>query len=69
MSKFIEIKNLDNDVVSVNVDYIFQVEHGTHENNASGTTIKLATTGFNGFPYLCVETRLAYDCVMELIKS
>lgn len=69
MSKFIEITDVHGNVVSVNVDYIFQVEQGTQKKDVPGTTIKLAVKGYHDYAFQYVETTLSYGTVMNLIKS
>ena len=69
MNKFIELKNLNGEIISLNVNYIFEIMEGTQHKDIDGTTILLAVTGFNGFAYQYVETRLPYEYVMNLIKS
>lgn len=68
MTKFIEIKDLNGDVISLNVDYIFEVDAKIQRKNVSGTTIKIAVHGFNNFAYQYVETSMSYNDVMELIR-
>lgn len=69
MIKFIEITDLDGNLVSINVNHIFEVEKGTHKRDVPGSTIKMSINGYNGFPFQYVETSLSYDYVMNLIKS
>lgn len=69
MSKFIEVADIQGIVISLNVDYIFQVEYGTQTKDVPGTTIKLAVKGYHGYAFQYVETTLSYDTVMNLIKS
>jgi hypothetical protein len=69
MAKFIEIKNLNGDIISLNVDYIFEVYDKTQFKDAPGTTIKIAVQGFNDFAYQYVETSMSYNDVMALIHS
>lgn len=69
MAKFIEIKNLRGDIISLNVDYIFEIDDKTQRKDVSGTTIKMAVQGFNNFAYQYVETNMSYNDVMALICS
>lgn len=69
MSRFIEITDINNNMVSVNVDYIFQVEHGIQQKDVQGTTIKLAVKGYHDYAFQYIETTLPYDTVMSLINS
>lgn len=69
MAKFIEIKNLNGDIISLNVDYIFEVYDKTQFKDVPGTTIKIAVQGFNDFAYQYVETSMSYNDVMALIHS
>lgn len=69
MNKFIEITDINNNMVSVNVDYIFLVEHGVLQKDVQGTTIKLAVKGYHDYAFQYIETTLPYDAVMNLINS
>lgn len=69
MAKFIEIKDLRGDIISLNVDYIFEIDDKTQRKDVSGTTIKMAVQGFNNFAYQYVETNMSYNDVMALICS
>lgn len=68
MTKFIEIKDLNGDVISLNVDCIFEVDAKILRKNVSGITIKIAVQGFNNFAYQYVETAMPYEDVMALIR-